>query len=131
MALGADGTVCTDGLVAAMRARLEEIGMGDNVDLPDVKKNFDALGTGLHQVLTVRAETASDPVADADFWAWVQAVNAWMAAVAAWQTGLAAAFNSWAPTQPAEQAFRSAVIGLQSPGAPPPTPPQLLRGRIV
>jgi hypothetical protein len=132
MALGADQTVCRTELVEAMRARLiaEDPALGPNVDLPPVQANFDALGLAIFRIATVHGEAHSSATEDAAFWTWVSAVNAWLVALGAWQTGLSAAFVAWAPTLPAEQALRLALLAVPPPGAPPAAAPASLTGRV-
>jgi len=50
--------------------------------------------------------------------------------MATWQAGVSAAFAAWAPTLPAEQALRLALVGVAPPGAPPAAPPTSLTGRV-
>jgi hypothetical protein len=122
MGLGADGNTCRDELKNAMRARLEaqKAGSGANVDLPDVTANFGAMGTGIFNILTVDASVSSDNTMDPAYWAWVSAVNAWI-------SGVISAVTSWAPTQPAEQAVRTAILAVPR---PPATPPTIVKGKI-
>jgi hypothetical protein len=107
MTLGADNTICKKEYVDAMRPIA-----GDNVDLPQIQDNLGALGTAVFRVATVHATTVSNAASDAAFWAWV-------GAIAAWQTGVVAAVTAWAPTAPAEQALRTALLAIP---APPPAP---------
>lgn len=116
MSLGANGDICRDELKEAMRTRLEAQtpGSGANVDLPDVTANFGAMGTGIFNILTADAEITSDATVDPAFWPWVTAVNAWI-------NGVVQAFTAWAPTLPAEQALRTAVLAVPRPPTPPPS----------
>ena len=135
MTLGGDGTVCTDELVAAMRTRLDLLDppAGANVDEPEVRANFAALGAGLHAVLTGagRAETRSAAAQDGAFWSWVGALTTHAAALASWQSGLRTAVSAWAPADAPGQALRAAVLALPLPPGPPPAAPSALRGVIL
>jgi hypothetical protein len=132
MTLGADHTGCTTEFIEAMRARLveDDPGAGANVDQEPIKKNFAALGLAVYRIATVRAETASDGAADAEFWAWVAGVQDWLGQLAAWQAGVVQAFTNWAPAEPAEVNLRTLVRAVPSPGPPPGAAPVRLRGRI-
>ena len=132
MALGNDNTVCKTELVEAMRARLLADGpeAAAGVDREDVQKNFGALGQAVFRIATVHAATRSDSAADDAFWQWIADTQAWLEALAAWQKGLAEAFDAWQPSLPAEEALRTAVTDLSSPGEPPAAAPTALEGRI-
>ena len=134
MALGPDGAVCTDELAEAMRARLDQLDppAGDNVDEPDVRANFAALGAGVHAVLTApgRAETRTAAAQDAAFWAWVAGLTTHATAVASWQAGVRAAVTAWAPADVPGQALRAAVLALPAPPGPAPAAPTALTGII-
>jgi hypothetical protein len=43
----------------------------------EVQKNFQALGQAVNSILTSDAEVFSNQAIDANFWNWIQAVNAW------------------------------------------------------
>lgn len=132
MALGTDASVCTEELVAAMRARLEAEakGLGANVDLEAVRANLAALGTAVFRVATVRADTSSDATADAAFWAWTGRVNDYMTAVQAWHSAFVTAVQAWMPTTAPEVQFKSKLVALPAPPAPPAAPPSSLKGKI-
>jgi hypothetical protein len=115
MTLGADNTICKQEYVDAMRP----IG-GDNVDLPQIQDNLGALGTAVFRLATVHATTASNAASDPAFWAW-------LAGIAAWQSSVVAAVSAWTPTAPAEQALRTALLGIPA----PPAPPTSQSGRIT
>lgn len=132
MPLGSDNTVCKMEFVEAMRARLaiDDPALAATVDKPGAQKNLGAMGQAVFRIATEHAQTVSDPATDAAFWAWLLAVNSWLVGAAKWQQDVRAAFNSYAPATPAEQALRNAVLGATLPGNPP-VPPAALRGRIV
>lgn len=134
MALGADGTVCTDELVAAMRSRLDMLDppAGQNVDQAEVRANFAALGAGVHAILTGagRAQTRSSAAQDSVFWDWIAAMSAFADGLAAWRTGLREAVSGWTPADAAGQAFRAAVLAIPDPPDPPESAPAALVGVI-
>ncbi len=131
MSLGANNTVCKDEYIKAMRARLvaEDPALEANVDTDGVQKNFAALAEALFQILTAKAETSSDAAADPAFWLWAGNMVVWAQAMSTWQTSLRSAFQAWAPVNAPDQAFRTAVLALASPGAPPAAPSSL-KGKI-
>ncbi len=131
MSLGANNQICKDAYIAAMRARLaaEDPALEANVDLEGVQKNFGALAEALFQILTTKAEVSSAAAADPAFWQWVTSMVTWAQAMSAWQSSLRTAFQGWAPVNAPDQAFRTAVLGLTSPGAPPAAPASL-KGKI-
>lgn len=126
MALGTDGEICKTELKEAMRALV-----GDNVDRKDVDPNFGALGNGVYSILVSHAETGTAAAQDPAYWKWVADVNAWLTALSSWQQGVMAAVNTWAPTLPAEQALKAALMALSKPGAPPVSAPVKLQGKIL
>lgn len=132
MTLGPDGTVCTHELAEAMRARLDALDppAGANVDRPEVRENFAALGAGLHAVLTVRAQTTTSSADDADFWAWVTGLSARVAEALAWQAGVRAAVTAWTPADLPGQALRTAILALPTPAGPVPPVPSSLTGAV-
>lgn len=132
MSLGPDNAVAATAFVEAMRARLvaQDPALGPNVDDPAVRPNLEALGEAVFRIATVHAETVADSASDAQFWAWVAGVQTWVTALAAWQTGVRAAFAAWTPTQPAEQALKTALLAVAVPPAPPAAAPTALRGTI-
>ena len=132
MSLGADNAVCKQEYIDTMRARMEadKPGSGVNLDNPDVQKTFESFGQAFYRIATVHAETLSDSGADADFWTWINQVSGWLGALATWQVGVAHAFANWSAVGVADQALKSAVTALATPGSPPSPAPTLLRGRI-
>ena len=82
--------------------------VGDNVDLPQVEPNIDALGDSVRLIIASLAEAVSDAAVDDAFWAWVSNLNAWMQSVRTWQLASEAVQPTGAP------------IGV------PPTPPTSL-----
>lgn len=132
LGLGPDPGKCTTQFVEAMRARLNAMDppQGDNVDNPDVQKNFAALGQAVFQIATALAATNSDSQEDAAFWAWIADVQAWLLKLSTWQVGVAQAFTTWAPATAPEIQLRNLVRGVTAPGAPPATAPTRMKGRI-
>jgi hypothetical protein len=123
----------------AMRERLvaDDPAMGDNVDMPEVEKNLDALGHAVLDILTVNAEVRSDtaPPTLQDFWAWVNAVQAYLEALQVWQAQLQVELVNWneAAAPPLALAELKAALGaIPAPVAPPPPEaPSHLTGRIL
>ena len=132
MSLGGNHQTCTGELVEAMRARLdaEDPPAGENVDKPQVRKNFEALGEAVYQILTVRTETSAQAAQDATFWAWVEGVTAYLAAVGSWQQSVRQAVQGWAPADAPGQQLRSAILALPVPGTAPGPAPTGLTGRL-
>ncbi len=132
MGLGPDHEIAKGEFVEAMRARLEAMqeGLGENVDEPDVNANLGALGEAVYRIATVQANTSSSAIEDAQFWSWVNDVNAWLGMLSAWQVGMVQAFESWVPTDPQDQALKATIIALADPGLPPADGPTSLTGRI-
>ncbi len=132
MSLGPDNTICTNEFVGAMRERLEadKPGSGANVDLPDVQKNFRALGQAIYNIVVEHAETTSDTTSDYIFWQWVTDVENWLLSLSQWQQGMAKAFKDWSPTQADDKAIRDAITQLADPGSPPAGYPTSLKGKI-
>jgi hypothetical protein len=115
----------------SMRARLVAAGMpGENVDLPDVKANFDALGLAIFNIMMI-AQSRSDPTVDPAFWQWVTDLNSWAISMSAWQAAVKQAVSSWTPSAGPEQSFRTALLKLASPPPPPQAPPQSVLGEIL
>jgi hypothetical protein len=132
MSLGSNHETCTGELVEAMRARLdtEDPPAGENVDKPQVRKNFEALGEAVHQILTVRAETISQAPQDASFWAWIAAVTGYLAALGSWQQGVRQAVQAWTPADAPGQQLKAAILALPVPGAAPGPAPTGLTGKL-
>jgi len=133
MSLGSDNTICTNEFVGAMRARLEadKPGSGANVDLPDVQKNFHALGQAIYHIAVEHAETTSDTTSDQIFWQWVTDVENWLLSLSRWQQDMAKAFQNWQPTQTDDIAIRDAITHIADPGLPPSRQPTSLKGKIT
>ena len=104
MGLGPDGAICTGRLVDAMKHRLSDASLDpNNVDLPAVKPNFEALGKAVWQILTLDAAATSDATADNAFWTWLAAIDATVRDLASWRTAVANAATAWAaPTADAD-----------------------------
>ncbi|MFE0250670.1 hypothetical protein [Streptomyces sp. NPDC059010] len=130
--LGPDHAACTDELVTAMRARLNAMDppQGDNVDDPGVRPNFEALGSGVHAILTVRAQPLSTKDDDPDFWAWTAAVITHLADLRAWQQVVRQAVQNWAPADTPGQQFRQAFLDVPLPGQFPGPVPEQQKGHI-
>ncbi len=125
MSLGPDN--CKKAFVDAMSPIA-----GDNVKLDSVQKNLGALGGAVLQIATVYAETVSDVNFDpTGFWQWITAVENWLLALSSWQQGVVQAFNNYTPTLPAEQNLRTALLGVTSPGSPPASAPNAMKGKII
>ncbi|GLZ78615.1 hypothetical protein Afil01_34220 [Actinorhabdospora filicis] len=125
MPLGPDKTVCATELREAMRAYLDTLDppAGSNVDKPEVRPNFDALGQGVYKILTADAETVSDTAADSPYWTYVTALRNEVEQLRAFAAGVRAAFTSWDPANPATNAaLRTAITGLAVPGSTPAAP---------
>ncbi|HEY9830332.1 MAG TPA: hypothetical protein V6D26_07125 [Stenomitos sp.] len=125
MTLGTDNTTCKTEFKEAMRPIA-----GANVDRPDIDPNFGALGQAVFRIATVYAETTSDFSLDPAFWQWISNTNAWLQSLSTWQKGVSQALTNWTPTQPAEQALKTALTALPQPGNPPTPAPTLLKGKI-
>ncbi|SRR6266446_4664818 len=126
MSLGPDNTICKKEFTDAMRARLEadKPGSGSNVDLPDVQKNFGALGQAIYNIATRDADTTSNANIDPAFWKWVAALDAW-------QKGVAQAFTNWQPTQPDGQALKTAILTVPTPQSTSAPAPTTVKGKII
>ncbi|HEY1180011.1 MAG TPA: hypothetical protein VGF17_27965 [Phytomonospora sp.] len=132
MSLGPDKTICATELREAMRAHLDTLDppVGSNVDKPEVRPNFDALGDGVWRILTADAETLTAAAQDPAFWAFVTAVRGAVEQLRAFDQGLKNAFAAWDPALPASgTTLKSAIAGLTVPGATPAAP-TTLRGRL-
>lgn len=132
MTLGPDKTVCATDLREAMRAALDAKTppLGSNVDLPDVRANFDALGDGVYKILTVHAETASAAAQDPAFWAWVTSLRTEVEALRAFEAGVKTAFAAWDPTVPASgTTLKGAIAALTVPGSTAAAPASL-KGKV-
>lgn len=131
--LGTDHTTCTGDLVEAMRALLDaqDPPRGKNVDLPEVRPNFEALGTGVHAILTDRAQPVTSKDEDLDFWNWVTAVTTYLADLRAWQSGVRQAVQSWTPADLPGQQFKTALLAVALPGTAPGPAPKQLKGRLL
>jgi hypothetical protein len=132
MSLGTDRAICTGELVEAMRARLdaEDPPAGKNLDDPNVRKNFEALGEAVYQILTARAETTAQQPHDPPFWAWVGEVTSYLAALGGWQQGVRQAVQSWTPADLPGQQLKTAILGVAVPGPAPGPAPVGLTGRL-
>lgn len=133
--LGPDKTICKTEFIEAMRAQVladnpDHPDAAENLDLPEVQRNFAPLGDAVYRIATQRAMTVSHAGDDAAFWKWVADLGAWIEAVSDWQQGVARAVASWTPTNPAEKAFKNAILALPNPGLPPASTPTRLNGRI-
>ncbi|MEV0644201.1 hypothetical protein AB0I28_02945 [Phytomonospora sp. NPDC050363] len=132
MSLGSDKTICAGELREAMRAHLDTLDppAGSNVDKPEVRPNFDALGEGVWRILTADAETISAAAQDPVFWAFIGALRTEVEQLRAFDNGLKAAFAAWDPAVPATGlTLKSAVAALGVPGSTPAAPANL-RGRL-
>jgi hypothetical protein len=114
MSLGADSTICTDELLAALRAV-----NGDAVDGPAARPTIGAVGAALYQVLAVRADVEATPQTAA----WISALLAWAAAMDTWHAAVVGAFTTWNPSSAADIALRQAIVNAPGPLAPPPPAP--------
>lgn len=117
---------CQQAFVDAMRPIAKE-----NVDMAAVKANLGALGFAVLTIATQHAQPVSDVGTDATFWQWIQDIEKWLQALSQWQTGVAQAFANWAPTQVPDVSLKTALQGVPGPGAPPPSPPASLTGKIL
>ncbi|SBT43183.1 hypothetical protein [Micromonospora auratinigra] len=132
MTLGPDKTTCATELREAMRAQLDTMDppQGGNVDNPQVKPNFDALGDGVWRILTQDAETISAAAQDPTFWAFLAALRTEVEQLRAFDAGLRTAFAAWDPTLPASGATLKAAIAALTVPASTPAAPTSLNGRI-
>lgn len=124
MTLGADKAVCATELREAMRAYLNTLNppAGSNVDKPEVRPNFDALGQGIFKILTADAETVSDAGSDAAHWNYVAALRNEVEQLRAFAEKVKAAFQAWTPADPASVTLRSTIIALAVPASTPAAP---------
>ena len=132
MTLGPDSTTCATELREAMRAHLDTLDppVGDNVDKPEVKPNFDALGEGVFRILSQDAETFSNRDHDTAFWDFISALRTEIDQLRAFDAGLRAAFAAWDPALPASgTTLKSAIAALVVPASTPAAPTGL-NGRI-
>lgn len=128
MSLGPDKTTCATELREAMRAHLNTLDppAGANVDKPEVKPNFDALGDGVYRILTADAETISAAAQDSAFWTFLGDLRTEVEQLRAFDANLKSAFAAWDPTLPASGAtLKSTIAGLVVPGTTPATPASL------
>ncbi len=133
MSLGPDNTICTQQFIEGMRpiAGKNPHTNLDNVEDPQVKPNFSALGQAVYNIATQHAETSSNVSSDAAFWQWINDVENWLVALSQWQQAVAAAFVAWAPTQSPDTALKAAIQQAPNPGSPPTASPQSLKGKII
>lgn len=132
MSLGPDKTICATELREAMRAHLDTLDppVGSNVDKPEVRPNFDALGDGVWRILTVDAETLTAAAQDPVFWTFVSTLRGEVEQLRAFDQGLKAAFAAWDPAVPASgTTLKGAIAALTVPGTTPAAP-TALRGRV-
>jgi hypothetical protein len=125
MALGPDKTTCATELREAMRAQLDTLDppLGGNVDQPQVRPNFDALGDGVWRILTLDAETISTAAQDPVFWTFVATLRTEVEQLRGFDAGLKTAFAAWDPALPASGvALKAAVAALGVPGSTPAAP---------
>src|SRR6266540_2948242 len=103
MSLGPDKTTCAAQLREAMRTRLDTLDppAGANVDNPQVRPNFDALGDGVYQILTSDAETITAAAQDPVFWTFLGSLRAEVEQLRAFHAGLKSAIAAWDPSLPA------------------------------
>jgi hypothetical protein len=128
MTLGPDKTTCATELREAMRAQLNTLipPLGSNVDNPQVKPNFDALGDGVWRILTLDAETISAAAQDPVFWAFIANLRTEIEQLRAFDAGLKTAFAAWDPTLPASgTTLKAALATLAVPGSTPAAPARL------
>lgn len=132
MSLGPDRTICATELREAMRTHLDTLDppAGANVDNPQVRPNFDALGDGVYHILTADAETLAAAAEDPVFWTFLSNLRSEVEQLRAFQAGLRTAFTAWDPNLPASgTGLKSAIAALVVPGSTPATPGSL-RGRL-
>ena len=122
MSLGGNADSSEQAFFDAMRKRLETL--ENNKDAlaaideegGNVRKNLNALGQAVYQILTENAETVAsvptDPAEESAFWTWVRDVHIWLQDLYAWQQDVAIA------------------LGVPQPPAPPSNVPTEIRGRI-
>ena len=126
MSLGLDNTICLQEFMEQMRpiaGKNPKTGK-DNVEDPQVKPNFGALGQAVYNIATMHAETTSDATNDAAFWKWVAALDTW-------QKGVVQAFTAWAPAQPDGQALKTAILAVPTPQSTSAPAPTTLKGKII
>ncbi len=126
MSLGPDNTICMQEFMDRMRpiAGKNPTTLLDNVEDPQVKPNFGALGQAIYNIATVHAEMTSNATIDAAFWRWVAALDSW-------QKGVVQAFTNWQPTQPDGQALRTAVLAVATPQSTSASAPTAMKGKII
>jgi hypothetical protein len=132
MSLGPDRTTCATGLREAMRVRLDLLDppAGANVDKPEVKPNFDALGEGIFQILTADAETFSATAQDSTFWTFLGELRSEVEQLRAFDAGLKNAFAAWDPALPSSGVtLKATIAALVVPGTTPATPASL-KGKV-
>lgn len=132
MTLGPDKTTCATQLREAMRAQLDTMTppQGDNVDKPQVRPNFDALGDGVWRILTLDAETISAATQDPTFWTFIATLRAEVEQLRAFDAGLQAAFAAWDPALPSSGVTLKAAIAALSVTGSTPTAPTSLNGKL-
>ncbi len=116
--------ICKNAFKEAMRPI-----SGDNVDLPQVDQNFEALGNAVDNILTQQAETISHKNQDDSFWQWVEAVNQYLSDLSQWQQDVNQVIQQWQPTQVAEQNMKTQLTQLSVSKNIPETP-NFLKGKI-
>jgi hypothetical protein len=132
MSLGSDKTTCATELREAMRVQLDTLDppAGSNVDNPQVRPNFDALGEAVYQILTADAETTSAAAQDPVFWAFLGDLRTEIEQLRAFGAGLRNAFAAWDPNNPASGAtLKAAISGLTVPTSTPAAPGSL-KGKL-
>jgi hypothetical protein len=132
MTLGPDKTICATRLREAMRAQLDTLDppAGSNVDKPEVKPNFDALGDGVWRILTSDAEITSATTQDPVFWAFIADLRTEIEQLRAFDAGLKTAFAAWDPSLPTSgTTLKGAIAALTVPGSTPAAPTSL-KGKV-
>ncbi|HEY3000941.1 MAG TPA: hypothetical protein VGJ44_01215 [Kribbellaceae bacterium] len=132
MSLGPDKTTCATELREAMRAQLDTLDppAGKNVDKPEVKPNFDALGEGIWRILTVDAETISTATQDQTFWDFIGALRTEVEQLRAFDAGLKTAVAAWDPAVPASGTTLQAAIAALTVPSSTPAAPTSLNGKV-
>jgi hypothetical protein len=141
--LGPDYTICKQQFIAAVKDQIvrdllaanpgdsaAEQKATEKIQAPSIQNSFTPMADAVYRIVAVSAKVNADAATDTAFWQWVASVNAWLAALASWQNGVAQAFAAWAPTQPAEQNLKNALMSVTQPGPPPTNAPISLTGRI-
>lgn len=132
MSLGPDRTTCATELREAMRAQLDTLDppAGSNVDKPEVRPNFDALGDGVYKILTADAETITASAQDPAFWTFLGNLRTEVEQLRAFDAGLKTAFSAWNPADPVSGTnLKNAIANLAVPTSTPSTPASL-KGKL-